>query len=420
MPTATFFPGDAKEVGGYGPLEIIFSQPMQTASVESRLVIIPALRGRFVWQGQTLRYWPESTLQPGTTYQVTLQPGAASLSSREILFPKTWSVHVRQAQVVYLAHLQDGAEIVRSAAEGKTQLTHTGGNVVGITVSRDGEQIAYTVKNGRSGVDLWVVDRDGKQARLLLDCGVDLCTEPTWSPDGGRIAFSRRIIQFASSATLGGRIWILDVASRQVTPLYADPGLTGSGPSWSPDGRRLVFFDENAGGLRVLDLETHQDQLLPTSDGQAGCWTNDGQQMLLNDVVATPSTSQESMFLTGFNNQPAIQLKGPVDESNDVNYSVPALSPDGQWIVVGLNFNNGPATSQLWLEKIDGTGAKAITTNQVFTQAAYHWDPTSQKLIFQRLELGTSQARPEVVEWDRVADAFTVIDQAAGLPEWLP
>jgi TolB protein len=420
IPTAAFLPGDGKEVGGYGPFEIIFSQPMQEASVESALVISPMMHGRFLWQAQTLRIWPEGTLQPGTTYQITLQPGAASLNRQATLFPKMWSVRVRHAEVVYLSYLQGGGEIVLDGTAGKTQLTHSGGKVDGLAVSRDGEQIAYSVKNSQSGVDLWVVDRDGKEAHLLLDCGEDLCTDPTWSPDGARIAFSRKNIKLASSAVLGDRIWFLDVTSRQVTPLYADPGITGSSPSWSPDGRRLAFFDENTGGLRVLDLDTHLDQLLPTSGGQPGCWSNDGQQMLLNDVVTTTSNPTEAMFLAGFNGQPVKPLKGPVKEVTDVNYSVPALSPDGQWIAVGLNFFNGPASSQLWLEKMDGSGIKAITTNQVFNQAAYHWDPTSQKLVFQRLELGSSRASPEVLVWDRIADTFTVIDQDAGWPEWLP
>jgi hypothetical protein len=76
------------------------------------LMITPALHGRFTWQAQTLSFWPDSIFQPGTIYHVTLQPGAAGLSGRELLFTRTWTVQVRQPQVVYLAHLQDGAEIV--------------------------------------------------------------------------------------------------------------------------------------------------------------------------------------------------------------------------------------------------------------------------------------------------------------------
>jgi hypothetical protein len=40
--------------------------------------------------------------------------------------------------------------------------------------------------------------------------------------------------------------------------------------------------------------------------------------------------------------------------------------------------------------------------------------------FFQHLELGTLQAKPEVVVWGRVTGAFTVTDQDTGLLEWLP
>jgi hypothetical protein len=69
--------------------------------------------------------------------------------------------------------------------------------------------------------------------------------------------------------------------------------------------------------------------MLPTSDGQVGSWSGDGQQMLVNDVVTNPTSSYEAMFLVGLTNQPVKQIKGPIDETIDANYSVPVLSPDG-------------------------------------------------------------------------------------------
>ena len=93
------------------------------------------------------------------------------------------------------------------------------------TVSRD--QIAFEY-----GADLWVVARSGGVARRLTSTpGVE--TEPLFSPDGSRIAFS---------ATVGGNtdVYVVPSAGGDPVRLTFHPGVDRV-RGWSPDGSRVIF-----------------------------------------------------------------------------------------------------------------------------------------------------------------------------------
>ena len=56
---------------------------------------------------------------------------------------------------------------------------------------------------------------------------------PSWSSDGGRIAFD-------SLRDGNGEIYVMNADGSGQTRLTDDPGFDGS-PSWSPDGSRIAF-----------------------------------------------------------------------------------------------------------------------------------------------------------------------------------
>src|SRR5262249_17610467 len=93
------------------------------------------------------------------------------------------------------------------------------------TVSRDSVAFEYAG-------DLWVVSRNGGQARRLTSTqGVEL--DPYFSPDGSQIAFS---------STVAGNtdVYVVPAAGGDPKRLTYHPGVDRV-RGWTPDGQRVIF-----------------------------------------------------------------------------------------------------------------------------------------------------------------------------------
>lgn len=409
------------EAGAFGPLGVEFAQAMQADTVEARFEIDPPLVGSFRWEGQRLSFAPSQPFQPGVTYTARLRAGALARDGRATLQDWVWQFRVRDPWIVYLASVVGPREVWRVPAIGGTPepLTQTDGRVYDFAVAPDGGQIAYSVVNQGNGADLWLMNRDGAGARLLVECGLDLCTVPAWSPDGVRIAYSREPAGLSPGAPNGPpRVWTVDLASAQTAPLYQSSQILGYGPVWSPDGRRLAFFDGSENGIRLLDLQTGREMLIQTLMGTVGAWSPDSARMLFTDMNLETGQPYVTLSLADFEAQTIRPVLG--QELNWADYSVPAWSPDGEWVAIGLRVADSGPTKQIWLMRPDGTDGQAVTADPGYTFGGYRWDPWGTGLVFQRFEMNKPYATPEVVVWSRAIGALTVLVADGATPEWLP
>jgi Tol biopolymer transport system component len=90
-----------------------------------------------------------------------------------------------------------------------------------------GTQIAFNRYQADVG-GIWVMNADGSDARRLGD-GMD----PSWSPDGGRIAFADARNIWTMAPDGGGR--------RQITVDEPFCSVSEAEPAWSPDGASILF-----------------------------------------------------------------------------------------------------------------------------------------------------------------------------------
>lgn len=122
--------------------------------------------------------------------------------------------------------------------------------------SPDGEWIAYVTK------DLWVIRADGTQVtNLSRRRGFDSIGDFSWSPDGGRIAFTPN-----TPALL-----IYDVDTRRRERI--SPELGGiSNPAWAPNGNRILVDD--LGSIYSIRLEDERARRVTI--GRSPYWAPDG------------------------------------------------------------------------------------------------------------------------------------------------
>jgi dipeptidyl aminopeptidase/acylaminoacyl peptidase len=202
---------------------------------------------------------------------------------------------------------------VRDAATGRPRVTDVPRAADGTQSSQpawfpDGsDRLLYRRTNApvMTRSDIWAMDTDGGNRRPIAVLPEDQLY-PSFSPDMTKLLF-------ATSAPGGGRgIQVMDVASGAVTTLF-DPTVESfdSGPSWSPDGRRIAFESDIDGDMEIYVMN---------ADG------SDVQQITHNTLW---------------------------DEG-------PAWSPDGTRFA--FSRGTGDLTVDIWTMNADGTNARQLTT----------------------------------------------------------
>jgi Tol biopolymer transport system component len=128
-----------------------------------------------------------------------------------------------------------------------TQLTDLVGDVDSIEWSPDGTRLLLDdFLAGRNRI--LVMNADGSDQRVLVDQGAPQGPgAPAWAPDGTRIAYATTP---GSSGPNSGHysfeVWVIGADGSEPTRLFHGGCCIGDwdGPVWSPDGRRIAFFDD--------------------------------------------------------------------------------------------------------------------------------------------------------------------------------
>jgi Tol biopolymer transport system component len=410
-------------------IRVTFSHDMDAASVEERFSIEPEVAGDFSWEGRTLAFRPHSALLPDTTYSVTIDDGATSQRGRPLREGTSFGFHTRVPQLLYLGRPYEGAEmrqlfLVSSDSGPALQLTEHAGGVWDYTIDPEGQSIIYSALREDGGSDLWRMDRDGTDQRVLLACPEAACLNPAWSPDGQQIAYERRDV-WSDAPNLdpkAGRIWLLDLEEGKERPLF-DYDVPLHSPVWAPQGERMAYVSPMLPGVEVVDLNTEELQQFGNEWGAAPVWSPDGSTLIVPELMLVDEALVVRLVCTDLGEDKLLDISGDEDLVKDAG---PAWSPGGGWIAFGRQYLDEARWTpgrQIWLTRPDGSEAYSLLTEQMGDHYAFAWRPDGAALAYVRIDLSEGpQPVPDVSVWvfDLVErEAQPVADEGV-LPKWLP
>lgn len=215
-------------------------------------------------------------------WNVDAPPGAPSSTVQLDVNEGTWlsvDVSPRGDELVFDL-LGDIYVLPISGGEAKA-LTHGAAWDMQPRYSPDGKSIAFTSDRG-GGDNLWVMKRDGSDAKPVTKETFRLLNSPAWSPDGQYLVGRKH---FTGRRSLGsGEIWMYHRSGGEGVQLTERPNEQKDvgEPAFSPDGRYVYFSQDVTPGktfeynkdpngeiyvIQRLDLETKEIDPFITGPG---------------------------------------------------------------------------------------------------------------------------------------------------------
>jgi YVTN family beta-propeller protein len=236
----------------------------------------------------------------------------------------------------------------------RTRLTFNGSEDTDPAWSRDGTKIAFTsLRDGN--YEIYTMNADGSdQTRLTNDPARDF--SPTWSPDGTKIAFS-------SYRNAGAEIYVMGADGSNPTRLTNNSTTEGD-LAWSPDGTKIAFYStrQSASHIYTVDANgSNEIRLTDTGNNFYPAWSPDGTRIAFH----SNRSGNYEIYVMEANGANPINLT-----NHSAGDYEPSWSPDGTAISF---FSNRTAGGEIYVMHANGSNQTVITSNSSITDIYADW-----------------------------------------------
>ncbi|MFP3853412.1 MAG: Ig-like domain-containing protein [Anaerolineales bacterium] len=423
----------ATGVRAVSPLEIHFNRPMNRASVEQRLEIEPAIAGQISWQGNTLRFEPESTWPEGQTIQVHLRAGANSALSLPMLTSRSWQFQISQPSILYL-EAQNGQTqlVIQVLTEDESRVfaeTPMGVVDYGLT---DSLNAVITLEPQPDGSTLFLLrDFGGELLEEVHRCSIELrCRQPSLSPDAGWLAWQQQSMTRSQTGVLEPGPWQVQLLEREGNQNQI--GLSAENlhsPMWITENQ-LAVYSEAQKALLVYELSSEgQWRQIRQFDHQLGeQWTisPDGRFVVFPEIVLLDEPERGVAFFSHlFRVELESGLRTDLSGSSQdlVEDASPAFSPNGLSLAFtrkSLAPEKWSLGRQLWLMRANGGDARVVTSEPNFNHAGIRWHPDGNRLLYVRFDQSRMDAPAQIWWYDLNTNIHQQIIEGGYEPQWMP
>ena len=219
------------------------------------------------------------------------------------------------------------------------------------SLSPDGKSVVYAAFRESNIYEIYEMDIASGNVKQLTN-RLGILSAPEISPNGEFIVFKQSTGNSEKNA-----IWIMDRTGDNVGNI---PRALGWDPTWSPDGKYILFASDLDGAIQLYSIRVTGKELkrisnLPSIRGRSD-WSSDGQFI----VTYSGEPWKRDVYIMNADGSSARVLSPAGGNSQG-----PSISPDGQWVAFTAYFDhpNDDHGCEIYIMRIDGTDFRRLTSN---------------------------------------------------------